>query len=57
MQNHSRGIAVGGHDGWFLIIDKAGVDYVFGVRSHTGEVLTVYVDIKKVIEFLAHKRD
>ena len=50
MQNHPRGIAVGGHDGCFLIIDKAGLDYVFGVRSHTGEVLTVYlvdVDIKK----------
>ena len=51
---------VGGHDGCFLIIDRAGVDYVFGVRSHTGEVLTVYlmdVDIKNIVEFLSHKRD
>jgi hypothetical protein len=60
MHGNSRGIVVGGHDGCFLIIDRAGVDYVFGVRSHTGEVLTVYlmdVDIKNIVEFLSHKRD
>jgi len=60
MHGNSRGIVVGGHDGCFLIIDRAGVDYVFGVRSHTGEVLTVYlmdIDIKNIVEFLSDKCD
>ena len=56
MRNCPRGLAVGGHDRCFLIIDRAGIDYVVGVRSHTGEVLSVYlmdVDIEKVVEFLS----
>jgi hypothetical protein len=57
----SRGLAIGGHDGSFLIIDRAGrEDFVVGVRSHTGEVLSVYLmdaDIEKVVEFLSRKHD
>ena len=60
MDDNSRGIAVGGHDGCFLVIDKSEADYVFGVRSHTGEVLSVYLrndDIEKIAEFLSRKGD
>jgi hypothetical protein len=61
MKNCSRGLAIGGHDGSFLIIDRVGdVDVVVGVRSHTGEVLSVYLmdaDIVKLIEFLRRKHD
>ena len=56
-----RGLAVGGHDGSFLIVDRVGrADFVVGVRSHTGEVLSVYlmdVDAEKLIEFLTGKHD
>ena len=59
MDNQSRGLVVGGNDGSFLVIDRVDmVDYVFGVRSHTGEVLSVYVrndDIEKIVEFLSRK--
>jgi hypothetical protein len=59
MQNYTRGLAVGGHDGSFLIVDRVGrVDFVVGVRSHTGEVLSVYLmepEIKKLVEFLSRK--
>jgi hypothetical protein len=37
-----------------------GVDFVVGVRSHTGEVISVYLmdrDIKKLMEFLSQKGD
>jgi hypothetical protein len=61
MKNCSKGLAIGGHDGSFLIIDRVGrVDFVVGVRSHTGEVLSAYlmdVDIEKLVEFLRRKRD
>jgi hypothetical protein len=61
MKNCSRGLAVGGHDSSFLIVDRVGrVDFVVGVRSHTGEVLSVYLmdrDIKKLMEFLTQKGD
>jgi hypothetical protein len=61
MKNCARGLVVGGHDGSFLIIDRVdSVDFVAGVRSHTGEVLSVYLmdhDIEKVVEFLSRKRD
>jgi hypothetical protein len=36
------------------------VDFVVGVRSHAGEVLSVYlmdVDAEKLIEFLTGKHD
>jgi hypothetical protein len=36
------------------------VDVVVGVRSHTGEVLSVYLmdaDIEKLMEFLCQKHD
>jgi hypothetical protein len=52
---------IGGHDGSFLIIDRvARVDFVVGVRSHTGEVMSVYLmdaDIEKLREFLRWKHD
>jgi len=61
MKNCSRGLAIGGHDGSHLIIDRvASVDFVIGVRSHTGEVLSVYLidrDIKQVVEFISRKAD
>jgi hypothetical protein len=57
----STGLAVGGHDGSFLIVDRVGgADFVVGVRSHTGEVLSIYLtdyDIEKLIEFLSRKGD
>ena len=60
MSCHSRGLAVGGHDDCFLIVDRVGQDFVVGVRAHTGEVSTVYlmdVDIEKLVKFLSEKRD
>jgi hypothetical protein len=61
MENCSKGPAIGGHDGSFLIIDSVGnVDVVIGVRSHAGEVLSVYLmdaDIEKLMEFLSRKHD
>jgi hypothetical protein len=47
---------VGGHDDHFLIIDRVGADYVVGVRSQTGDLLSVYLrndDIVEVMKFLA----
>ena len=59
MENQSREIIVGGHDGSFLVIDRVDmVDCIFGVRSHTGEVLSVYLrneDIEKIVELLSRK--
>ena len=49
---------VGGHDDHFLIIDRAGTDYVLAVRSHTGEVLSIYLrsdDIVEMMNFLTDK--
>jgi hypothetical protein len=61
MKNCSEGLAIGGRDGSFLIIDRVGnMDVVVGVRSHTGEVLSVYLmdaDIEKLMEFLCRKHD
>jgi hypothetical protein len=61
MKNCVRGLAVGGHDGSFLIVDRVGrADAVLGVRSDTGEVLSVYLmdaDIEKLVEFLTRKED
>jgi hypothetical protein len=48
-----------GPDEWCLFrlpVDRvAGVDFVVGVQSHTGDVLSVYLmdaDIEKLMEFL-----
>jgi hypothetical protein len=61
MRNCSKGLAIGGHDGSFLIIDSAGrVDFVVAVRSHTGDVLSVHLtdaDIEKLMEFLSRRHD
>jgi hypothetical protein len=61
MKNCSRGLAIGGHDGSFLIVDRVGrVDFVVGVRSHAGDVLSVYLmdaDIEKLLEFLSRKHE
>jgi len=61
MKHCSRGLAVGGRDGSFLIVDRVGrSDFVAGVRSHNGEVLSVYLmdhDIKKLIEYLSREAD
>jgi len=52
---------VGGHDGSFLILDHVGsLDVVIGVRSHTGEMASVYLmdaDIEKLVEFLSRRHD
>ena len=59
MENSIRGLVVGGHDGSFLILHRVGsVDAVIGVRSHTGEVASVYLmdaNIEKLVEFLSRK--
>lgn len=56
-----RGLAVGGHDGSYLIVDRIGrVDFVVGIRSHTGEVFSVYLmnrDIEQVMEFVSRKHN
>jgi hypothetical protein len=61
MKNCSKGLAIGGHDGSLLILDRVGrADFVVGVRSHTGDVLSVYLmdaDIEKLIDFLNRKND
>jgi hypothetical protein len=61
MKSCSKGLAIGGHDGSFLIIDRVGnADVVVGVRSHTGEVVSVYLmdaDIEKLMEFLCRRHD
>ena len=60
MSCHSRGLAVGGHDDCFLIVDRVGQDFVVGVRAHTGEVSTVYlmdIDIETLVKFLSQKSD
>jgi hypothetical protein len=60
MSCHSRGLAGGGHDDCFLIVDRVGQDFVVGVRAHTGEVSTVYlmdVDIEKLVQFLSQRRN
>jgi hypothetical protein len=61
MKNCCERLAIGGHDGSFLIVDRVGdMDVVVGVRSHTGEVLSVYLmdaDIEKLREFLGRKHD
>jgi hypothetical protein len=55
------GLAIGDHDGSLLIVDRVGrVEFVVGLRSHTGEVLSVYltdVDVEKLIDFLTWKHD
>ena len=56
----SRGLAVGGHDDCFLVVDRSGHDFVLGVRARTGEVLSVYLsdlDIEKLVQFLSRKDD
>jgi len=60
MRSNPRGLAVGGRDGCFLIVDRVAMDFVVGVRSHTGEVLSVYLmdaDIEKLVKFLCEKDD
>jgi hypothetical protein len=59
MEAQARGLVVGGHDGSLLVIDRVDMaDYLLGVRSHTGEVLSVYLtnnDIEKLVEFFGWK--
>jgi len=57
MKNCLRPIAVGGHDGSYLVLDRVGnLDCFVGVRRHDGAVVSVYLmdtDIQKVVEFLS----
>ena len=61
MDGDVQGLAVGGHDGSFLVVDRvARSDCVIGIRGPDGEVLSVYltnVDIEKLVEFLGQKVD
>jgi hypothetical protein len=61
MDGNVQGLAVGGHDGSFLVVDRvARSDCVIGIRGPDGEVLSVYltnVDIEKLVEFLGQKTD
>ena len=57
MDGDVQGLAVGGHDGSFLVVDRvARSDCVIP----DGKVLSVYltnVDIEKLVEFLGQKVD
>ena len=61
MDGDFQGLAVGGHDGSFLVVDRvARSDCVVGIRGPDGEVLSVYLtnlDVEKLIEFLGQKVD
>jgi hypothetical protein len=61
LDDDSQGLAVGGHDGSFLVVDRVTCsDCVIAVRGPDGEVLSVYltnVDIEKLVEFLGQKDD
>jgi len=61
MDDDSQGLAVGGHDGSFLVVDRVACsDCLVGIRGPDGEVLSVYltnVDIEKLVEFLDQRVD
>ena len=61
MDGELKGLAVGGHDGSFLVVDRvARSDCVIGIRGPDGDVLSVYLtnaDIEKLVEFLGQKVD
>jgi hypothetical protein len=61
MEGDFQGLAVGGHGGSFLVVDRvARSDCVVGIRGPGGEVLSVYltnVDIDKLVEFLGQRDD
>ena len=61
MDDDVQALAVGGHDGSFLVVDRvARSDCVVGIRGPDGEVLSVYLtnlDVEKLIEFLGQKVD
>jgi hypothetical protein len=61
MDGDFQALAVGGHDGNFLVVDRvAHSDCVVGIRGRDGEMLSVYltnVDIEKLVEFLGQKVD
>jgi hypothetical protein len=59
MHDGFQWLAVGGHDGSFLVVDRvARSDCIVGIRGPDGEVLSVYltnVDIEKLVEFLVRR--
>jgi hypothetical protein len=61
MDDDSQGLAVGGHDGNFLVVDRVACsDCVVAIRGPGNEVLSVYltnVDIEQLLEFLGQKVD
>ena len=61
MDGDSQGLAIRGHDGSFLVVERvARSDCVVGIRGPDGEVLSVYlthVDIERLVEFLGQKLD
>jgi hypothetical protein len=61
MDDDPQGLAVGGHDGSFLVVDRvARSDCVVAIRGPDGEVLSAYltnVDIEKLVAFLGQKVD
>jgi hypothetical protein len=61
MHGNPQALAIEGRDGSYLILDRVGgVDIVVGVRSHIGEVLSVYlmdVEINRLVEFHLRQDD
>ena len=61
MDGGFQGLAIGGHDGSLLVVDRvARSDCVVGIRGPDGEVLSVYLtnlDVEKLIEFLGQNVD
>jgi hypothetical protein len=61
MDGNFQALAVGGHDGSVLVVDRVACsDCVVAIRGPDGEVLSVYltnVDMEKLVEFLGQKVD
>lgn len=61
MDDDFEALAVGGHDGSLLVVDRvARTDCVVGIRGPAGEMVSVYltnVDIEKLVEFLGQEAD
>jgi len=61
MDGGFQGLAIGGHDGSLLVVDRvARSDCVVAIRGPDNEVLSVYltnVDIEQLLEFLGQKVD
>jgi hypothetical protein len=61
MDGDFEALAIGGHDGSFLVVDRvARSDCLVGIRGPDGEVLSIYltnIDIEKLVKFLGQRVD